>query len=177
MMHPRWPLLVAVCAVSLAADQTTKMIALRWLSPGHPMPVAGRWVYLTLERNPGGSFGLLPQATVYFIAASAVIAVALLLYARTAVAHSALLTVAIAMLLGGAVGNLIDRVRFGHVTDFIDLRVWPIFNVADIAVTLGVALIVLAVLLPSLDSARGGPEPACPELAERVEGPHPREEA
>ena len=148
MMRGRWPLLAGVVIATLVADQVTKAAALSLLHEHQPLPIAGRWLYLTLERNPGGAFGILPGATVYLIAASAAIAVALLFYARAAVAHSALLTAAVAMLLGGALGNLIDRVRLGHVIDFVDLRIWPVFNVADTAVTVGVALIILAVLLP-----------------------------
>jgi len=145
---PAWTLLAGVTIGALALDQATKAAALRWLSPDRPHPIAGHWLHLTLTRNSGGAFGLLPHATLYLVAASAVIAAALLLYARTAVAHSRLLTAAVAMLLGGAVGNLADRVRLGHVIDFIDLRVWPVFNLADVAVTAGGALIVLSALLP-----------------------------
>jgi signal peptidase II len=153
MMRARWPLLLGVAVAALAADQATKTAAVGLLSAHHPHPVAGGWLRLTLERNPGGAFGLLPQATTYLIAASTVIALALLVYARAAVAHSTLLTVAVAMLLGGALGNLVDRVRLGHVVDFIDLRVWPVFNVADIAVTAGVGLIILAAALPRRQQA------------------------
>lgn len=147
-MRARRPLLAGVTLATLAADQATKLAAVHWLADGASRPVAGSWLRLTLARNPGGAFGLLPQSTVYLIAASAVIAVVLLLYARTALAHSRLLTTALALLLGGALGNLVDRVRLGHVVDFIDLRVWPVFNIADIAITVGVALIILAALLP-----------------------------
>ncbi|UCH35358.1 MAG: signal peptidase II [Armatimonadota bacterium] len=137
-----------MAVAALAADQASKLAALGMLSDNQPHPIAGRWLYFTLARNPGGAFGILPQAAVYLIAASAVIALVILLYARAALAHSALLTVAVALLLGGATGNLIDRLRLGHVVDFIDLRVWPVFNVADIAITVGVALIILVWLLP-----------------------------
>jgi len=144
----RTPLLVGVAAATLVVDQATKLAALRLLSDHLPHRIAGTWLYFTLARNPGGAFGLLPQAAVYLTVASAVAAIAILLYARVVVAHSPLLTAALGMLLGGAVGNLADRLRLGHVIDFIDLRVWPIFNVADIAVTAGVALVILAALLP-----------------------------
>ena len=152
MSRARWPLLAGVALATLAADQAAKIAAVHLLADHQPYPVAGRWLYLTLARNPGGAFGILPQAAVYLTAASAILAVAILLYARVAVAHSALLTAAVAMLLGGAIGNLMDRLRLGHVVDFIDLRVWPIFNVADIAITAGVGLIVLAALLPARES-------------------------
>jgi len=145
----RWPLLVGVASATLAVDQATKTAALRLLSDHLPHHIAGTWLYFTLARNPGGAFGILPQAAVYLTVASALVAVTIVLYARTVATHSALLAAALGILLGGAVGNLVDRLRLGHVVDFIDLRIWPIFNIADIAVTLGVALIVLAALLPS----------------------------
>jgi len=170
MSRARWPLLAGVAVATLAADQAAKIAAVHLLSDHQPYPVAGRWLYLTLARNPGGAFGILPQAAVYLTAASAILAVAILLYARVAVAHSALLTSAVAMLLGGAIGNLIDRLRLGHVVDFIDLRVWPIFNVADIAITAGVGLIVLAALLP----ARGaGETPAAESTGDESTKRHP----
>lgn len=149
MNRARWPLLVAVAFLSLAVDQATKLAAVHTLIDRQPHSLLGHWLYLTLARNPGGAFGLLPQAAVYLTFASAVVAVVILLYARAAVAHSNLLTVALAMVLGGALGNLADRIRLGHVIDFIDLRFWPVFNVADVAVTVGVALVILTVVLPS----------------------------
>lgn len=151
----RWPLLVGVASATLLVDQAAKVAALRLLSDHLPHRAPGTWLYFTLARNPGGAFGILPQAAVYLTVASALVAVAILLYARTVVRHSALLAAALGMLLGGAVGNLVDRLRLGHVIDFIDLRVWPVFNVADIAVTLGVALVVLAALAPSRARGRG----------------------
>jgi len=148
MTRARWPLLAGVAAATLAADQATKLAALRSLADHQPLAVAGAWLRLTLAHNQGAAFGVLPQAAVYLTVASAVIAIAILFYARVAVAHSTLLTAAVAMLLGGAVGNLADRLRLGYVVDFIDLRVWPVFNLADVAVTLGVALVVLVALMP-----------------------------
>jgi signal peptidase II len=155
MKRARWPLLAGVAVATLAADQATKIAAAQMLTEHRPYPVAGHWLYLTLARNPGGAFGLLPQAAVYLTVASAVVAVIILLHARAAVAHSSLLTAALAMVLGGALGNLADRVRLGHVIDFIDLRVWPVFNVADIAVTVGVALVILTLLVSPAPSGRG----------------------
>ena len=147
MIRARWPLLAGVAIGTLVADQLTKAAVQRFLLDERPV-VLGPFLSFTLAHNPGGAFGLLPQATVVLAAASALIALALLLYARFALAHSRLLTVGVAMLLGGALGNLTDRVRLGHVIDFIDLHRWPVFNIADIAVTVGAGLIVLAAALP-----------------------------
>jgi signal peptidase II len=164
MTPARWPLLAGVAAATLAADQATKLWALRALAAHQPHAVAGSWLRLTLAHNQGAAFGVLPQAAVYLTVASAVIAIAILFYARVAVAHSTLLTMAVAMLLGGALGNLADRLRLGYVVDFIDLRVWPVFNLADVAVTAGVALVVVVALMPGQPNRREDAAPTSGEI-------------
>lgn len=142
-MRSLWPLLLA--ATVLALDQGIKAWALTSLVLGESRPYLGGLVRLTRVHNPGGAFGLFPQHTGAFIAVSAaVVAVlgAILLLGRwrgTAGAGSALL-------LGGAVGNLVDRVRWGYVLDFFEIPGFPVFNVADAAIVVGAGLLALALL-------------------------------
>lgn len=137
-------------------DQITKAIALERLAPGVPVVVFDHWLALTLVMNPGLAFGLLgtvPPAWRWIVAALSL--VALLVLAR--VALRVLPTggwpgrLAIGLIFGGAVGNLIDRGRFGAVVDFVDVHWrgwhWPAFNVADSAISVGAALLILDELL------------------------------
>lgn len=138
-MKARYLYVIALAVVAL--DQASKHLALSRLPFGSSVPVVGSAVHLTMVRNAGGAFGLFQSwaglLTVITIAVAAVIIV--LIRRRTAL--PGLVGVGLALQLGGAVGNLIDRVRFHYVVDFIDLRVWPVFNLADSAITLGLLLL------------------------------------
>jgi signal peptidase II len=129
----------------LALDQVTKAIVSARLLPGDPVPVIDNFLRLTLVHNTGAAFGLFPGSRLPFILISALaIVVVLYLFARDAY-RSFLNRVLLGSILGGALGNLIDRIRWGRVVDFIDVGFgtvrWPVFNVADSAVTLGVILL------------------------------------
>jgi signal peptidase II len=147
--------MVTIAGVILVLDQLTKAIALERLSPGVMVALIDGLLALTLILNPGLAFGLLgglPQAWRWVIAALSV--AALVVLARVAMRVLTPGTVvdraAIGLIFGGAVGNLIDRARFGAVVDFIDVHYrgwhWPAFNVADSAITVGVALLALRLL-------------------------------
>ncbi len=133
----------------IVADQITKAIALTHLAPGVPVELTS-WLSLTLVMNPGLAFGLLAGVPPNWRWVVAVLSlVALVVLAR--VALRVLPTdgwpgrVAVGLIFGGAVGNLIDRVRWGAVVDFVDAHWrgyhWPAFNVADSAITVGVTLL------------------------------------
>jgi len=147
---------LAVAAVVVALDQIVKVIVLDRLAVGVPVPIIDGFLSLTLVMNPGLAFGLLgglPTAWRWLVALLSV--VALLILARVAVRVLAeggrVDTVAIGLVFGGAVGNLIDRARFGAVVDFVDVYFrgfhWWAFNVADSAITVGVALLALRLLV------------------------------
>lgn len=140
-------LLFAVASAIVVLDQITKAWALASLRPGETTPVIEGALHWTLQRNPGAAFGLFQRFPVVFTVLATVISMGIIVMARkvTARAHA----IALGLVLGGAVGNLIDRVVRppgifrGHVIDFIDLRVWPVFNVADMGVVCGALLLVL----------------------------------
>ena len=115
----------------LAIDQSSKSLALRALRPGEAVPVLGGFLRLSLVFNQGAAFGLRLGPSWHF-AIFALLLGGLLLWLLRFSASGPL-----GLVLGGAAGNLLDRLRFGHVVDFIDFRVWPVFNLADIAITLG----------------------------------------
>ena len=117
-----------VVASSIALDSAVKLIG----------PFSIRHV-----QNSGIAFGLFSSATVVVIVLTTVaVAWMLVFFARSGARHPAL-PVALGLLIGGSISNLVDRVRLGYVTDFLDLRWWPVFNVADAAITCGCVLLVL----------------------------------
>jgi signal peptidase II len=130
-----------LAGVVFAIDQVSKYIVSIHLPLGISTPVIGEVMYLTREHNEGGAFGLFRSGHGLLVMVSiiAVIAIVLLLFRN--MAQSRLVKVAFALQLGGALGNLTDRLRLHYVIDFIDFRVWPIFNVADTAITVGIVLL------------------------------------
>ncbi len=147
---------VTVAAVVVVLDQITKLIALGRLAPGIPVVVVDGFLALTLVMNPGLAFGLLagiPAGWRWVVGLLSLVALVVLLRVALRILPSGgwREQAAIGLIFGGAVGNLIDRTRFGAVVDFVDVYVrdwhWPAFNVADSAITVGVAALALVVML------------------------------
>jgi signal peptidase II len=148
-------LVVLLATVIVVLDQITKAAALARLIPGHPLVLVDGWLSLTLVMNPGLAFGLLGTiAPAWRWVVAALSIVALLLLARVALrvlpTGGLAGVIAVGLIFGGAVGNLIDRARFGAVVDFVDVHWrtwhWPAFNLADSAISVGVVLLALRLL-------------------------------
>jgi signal peptidase II len=124
----------------VALDQWTKQLAVAHLldSGVRSIPVLGPYIRFTYVENRGAAFGLLQEQTSFFIIVGLTVIGVILYSFRQMSRPSVILTLALGLQLGGAIGNLIDRVRFGYVVDFMDLSVWPVFNVADSAIVCGV---------------------------------------
>lgn len=130
----------------LILDQLTKFWIRSNYEVGQSTPVIQDIFHMTYVENSGAAFGLFPNQTWFFIAATIVFIMASVFY-RHQFAHSGtLFRVAFTLGMSGAIGNLIDRVAFGRVTDFLDFRIWPVFNVADSAITVGVIVLAWTVL-------------------------------
>lgn len=138
--------LVSLAALVFAVDQGTKALVRARLAGG-PVRLPGGFVSLDFTRNTGAAFSLFPSGGLLLAIVGGVVCVGiLLLYPR--VAHgSPGVRLALGLVLGGALGNLADRVRMGYVTDFIDLHWWPVFNLADSSIFIGVLLLLLYPLL------------------------------
>ncbi|HHT71707.1 MAG: signal peptidase II [bacterium] len=132
--------------IIVALDQLTKALIRYFLLPGQSWPIWSGVFHFSYVQNPGAAFGLLKHQTGLLVAVTAVVVVAILLYAGRLEPHMVLLRWAMILVLGGAVGNLVDRLRFGYVVDFLDFRVFPVFNVADTAIVTGVGLLFLYLL-------------------------------
>ncbi len=137
--------LLITATVIVVVDQLTKSFALANLADG-PIDVIEGVLTLRLTYNPGGAFGVLQGVPNFFLIATVVIVVFILYWARTV--ESAGWAIPLGLVLGGGLGNLFDRIfrdTGGQVIDFVDLQVWPVFNVADSAITIGVlALLVMS---------------------------------
>jgi signal peptidase II len=147
-MSRAWPWF-AGAATLVAADQLTKAIILARFAPGERLEVTG-FFNLVLAFNKGAAFSLLAQAPGWqtpVLVAIALAAAAILSALIVRNLHKRLLCTGLALVLGGALGNLVDRLRLGHVVDFIDLHAagwhWPAFNVADSGITVGAAILIL----------------------------------
>jgi signal peptidase II len=139
-----WVLAGLLCGLVLIADQAAKALIEANLVPGEQVDVLGP-LELTLAHNRGVAFGLASGGGVLLVALTVAALVFVgVLFARDPARPG--MWVAIGLLSGGALGNLVDRVRAGEVTDYIDLLSWPPFNLADVAVTLGVVVLALSYL-------------------------------
>ena len=139
-------------ALILAADQLTKYAISANFLPGESLPVVPHIFHITYVLNPGAAFGMLPQARWFFVLAAAALFIAFMAYHRQLKRQPAAFYYGCVAMLAGAVGNLIDRIRQGLVIDFFDFRIWPVFNVADVAIVLGVAGMVFAILFRMKDA-------------------------
>lgn len=140
-----WVVLVTVPAV-LAIDQVSKYLIRTNLYRGESWPESGLF-RLTYGTNTGAAFGMFTNFTPLLIVASLFAIGFLIYFYRTHAFPHPLLRLAIGLILGGAVGNLIDRVRAGTVVDFIDVGPWPIFNLADSSIVVGITLLIGILLL------------------------------
>lgn len=122
-------------------DRITKVLALNFLSGSGSVNVLPGIFHLTLVFNNGTAFGLLKGRNNFFILVSILIVCAILFYIWKYRIKDTALSFAAGLILGGAAGNLFDRIRFASVIDFLDFRVWPVFNVADSCVTAGILLL------------------------------------
>jgi signal peptidase II len=153
----QWAALLLVAGAATAADQATKHLVAGQLSLGERIDVAGPFSIHHVQ-NSGIAFGLFASATsiVIFVTAIALLWM-LVFFARSGSRHP-VLPVGLGLLLGGSLSNLIDRVRLGHVTDFLDLTFWPAFNLADTFIVTGV--VVLLALLARADRSHRSPRTA-----------------
>lgn len=133
----------------LLVDQLTKLIILKNFHPGDSIAVIKNVFHISLVCNEGAAFGIFSGRSLLFIWVSfiAIIVIVLIfaLFKKVFRKHKST-QVFLSLILAGAIGNLIDRIRFGFVIDFLDFRIWPVFNIADSAITVGTILLILQML-------------------------------
>lgn len=123
------------------ADRIAKFFVLRNLAEGQSVKIFPGVFHVTFVLNDGIAFGLFKGKSVLFAMFSLAVILLIIIYTWKLKAVSPLLTIGLGLILGGAAGNLFDRFTTGYVVDFLDFRIWPIFNIADSAITVGVAML------------------------------------
>jgi signal peptidase II len=145
-------LFLGTTAAVIALDQWTKALARTYLLGDgrgpRSIPLVGDGIRLTYVENRGAAFGMLQDQTAFFVLVGVVVIAVIVASYRQIREPSWTLDLALGLQMGGAIGNLADRIRYGYVVDFFDLTVWPVFNVADSAICVGVALLAWNLLFP-----------------------------
>lgn len=154
----QWIALVVISGTAIVADQLTKAIVVAQLPLGDTAVTIGPFSIHHVQ-NTGIAFGLFADSTSAVIALTAVAVGAMLVFfARTAQRHP-LVPIALGLVIGGSIANLLDRVRLGHVTDFLDFAYWPAFNLADTFIVVGVGLLFASFVAADRASPRVGTAP------------------
>ena len=141
-------MIFVIVTTVLALDQLAKFLVVKNLSCNESIPVIKGIFHLSLVFNKGAAFGILKNQLPLFIFSSIIAAVLIFIELKSK-KHRLLYEVALSLILAGALGNLIDRLAHGYVIDFLDFRIWPVFNVADSAITVGAVLLAWTILRPS----------------------------
>lgn len=136
----QWTGLATIAVAAVGADQLTKQVVARAVPLYDEVEIAGPFSIHHVH-NSGIAFGLFSSATSIVIALTALAVLWMLVFFARSGARHPVLPVALGFVLGGSVSNLVDRVRLGHVTDFLDVKYWPAFNLADVFIVVGVAIL------------------------------------
>jgi signal peptidase II len=142
----QWLALAAIALAAVVADQVTKHVVAADLRLGEGLHVVGPFTIRHVE-NSGIAFGLFSNATAVVIFVTAIAIAWMLVYFARSGARHPVLPVALGLVIGGSMSNLADRVRLGFVTDFLDFRYWPAFNLADSSIVIGVGILLAALVL------------------------------
>jgi signal peptidase II len=135
-----------IIAIVFLMDQGSKAAVQMWMYQGESIAIVKPVFYLTYILNPGAAFGFLAHQTNLLIVVTVILVLGVLLAYRSLSLERAFMRYGLGLVVGGALGNLVDRLRFGRVIDFLDFRVWPVFNLADSAIVIGVCLLILEFL-------------------------------
>jgi signal peptidase II len=152
----QWVALAAIGFAAIAADQLTKYIVTSRLQLDDAVHVVGPfWIHHV--QNSGIAFGLFASATIVVILLTGIAVSAMLVFFGRSGARHPILPVALGLVIGGSLSNLLDRVRLGYVTDFLDLRYWPAFNLADSFIVIGVLVLLAALVFAEREPRRPRP--------------------
>lgn len=156
-------ILVGASGLVVALDQWTKYLVrtrLAFAEVWAPVPSLGSWFRIVHWNNTGAAFGLFPSGSLIFTVIALIVSAAILYYYPRVPSGQAPLRLALAFQLGGALGNLIDRLVQGTVTDFIAIGTFPVFNLADASITIGVAVLAAAIWVEERRERGGHPAEA-----------------
>ncbi|MEN1759505.1 signal peptidase II [Anoxynatronum sibiricum] len=131
-----------VIIVTVVLDQVSKWLVVAYLKDIGTFPIIDGVFHLHYLENRGAAFGLLQNQRLFFIITTVLIVGGILWYLIFNPQLNRLLTLALSLVVGGAIGNFIDRMMYGYVVDFFDFQFWPVFNIADSAIVIGQALLI-----------------------------------
>lgn len=155
-MRPRgWSFVLAVAAVAFLCDFVTKRYVESHMYIGQVSPVIPGVFDIAYIRNTGAAFSILEGRTAFLIVVSVGVLAFVAVYGRSIIAMGPAASWGVGLVVGGAVGNLVDRVRYGGVADFLYIHHWPVFNLADSAMVVGGALVAWTLLRESRDAEEG----------------------
>jgi signal peptidase II len=172
-----WLVFFGIAVTIVILDQLTKALLVANLDPGQIVSVVGDYIRLVFSQNSGALFGLFRDQAILFAIASLVV-IGLIVAFHGQSERSLYLSIALGLLLGGAIGNMIDRLRLGYVVDFVDIGIggfrWYTFNLADAAISTALVMLFAVAFIPRLARLGERTEPSepaeRPESVERVEG-------
>ncbi|MGI8482869.1 MAG: signal peptidase II [Thermomicrobiales bacterium] len=147
-----------VAASVIVVDQLLKAIVADWLGRGvsvHRWELGGRWAAMEYIENSGAAFGVLAGQPVLISALAIVVTILFLAIMRDEAAHNVVLLTAVGLVLGGSLGNLLDRLRLGYVIDYLAIGIWPKFNIADSAIVIGLLLMAWTALFGESKQEQG----------------------
>lgn len=130
----------------IITDQASKIWVSNNMELWESIPVIPKIFHITYIQNPGSAFGLLRFSNITFIMIGILIIILGILFLTRVARHNKLVFFSFVLILGGSLGNIIDRLRIGKVIDFLDFRIWPIFNIADSAINIGILLLIIHLL-------------------------------
>lgn len=143
-------LLIGLASLIVFLDQLTKVLVRENLAIGEtwmPWKWLEPYARIVHWQNTGAAFGIFQNSNLILMILSIIVSIAIVIYYQKVQPEETLMRIAFSMQFGGALGNLVDRIKIGHVTDFISVGTFPVFNIADACVTVGVSLLVLSVLI------------------------------
>jgi signal peptidase II len=149
-MH--WYYVIALIIIGI--DQLTKWIVVKSMELGEQITIIENFFYLTSHRNSGAAWGILEGQMIFFYIVTVIVVIGIIYYMQKYAKYDKLLAIGLSLILGGAIGNFIDRVFHQEVVDFADFIIFnydfPIFNVADSALTIGVVLVIIATIIDEM---------------------------
>ncbi|BBB93013.1 MAG TPA: signal peptidase II [Methylomusa anaerophila] len=139
-------LVALITITTIIIDQTVKYYVQSQMLPGQSIPVIEGIFHITYILNPGAAFGVLENQTIFFVTVAFLMLGISIYFFSQIPQHYRLMRFGLSLMAGGAVGNVIDRVKAGVVVDFFDFRIWPVFNIADMAIVTGVSCIIYSII-------------------------------
>ena len=142
-MNKKNILIFSIALIIILLDQLSKFLIRKNFKLNESFPIVKNIFHLTYLNNTGSAFSVFQGYNLFFVIFSAVVIGGIIYYLKNVKENEKLTQFAVGLLLGGTIGNLVDRILVGAVTDFIDFRIWPVFNIADSAVTVSVILLII----------------------------------